>query len=328
MVLAGLFCGIFVMVSAGSAIAEPKGARDVKAPADKPAPKLVGEKEIMTLDDTIGVGHNRGLWMMRLSPDRRRVLYLRKKICKSIIRPDGKPSDRTGYKLILRDLKTGKDATIPVPAFFSDANAVVYLSMMPFDPTGKTLVVPVCQDTNKNDFMDYETEKSKVGLYDIASGKLTILEIEADVTFPLFSSDGKNLVVMTMTMKSSLPVKVFVTPTDKIKFRKLSHSGRPYRICPTSSLMPMVLVVKKKTGKCVLYDLKADVSKFDLTDKAPILGWLYNEPQWASDGRYLYLSTLKRVHRQGKTLAVNPCNPKIYVIPIWFLDFGCRQRPR
>ena len=78
------------------------------------APKLIGEKTILKLDDTIAYGQNGGVWCMRLTPDGGRVLYLRKKMYKATM-PDGAERQRPGYKLILRDLKTGKRRPCPSP---------------------------------------------------------------------------------------------------------------------------------------------------------------------------------------------------------------------
>lgn len=260
-------------------------------------PKLVGEKEIMRLDDKIVYRMFPGASCMRLSPDGRRVLYIRKKEYKTTL-PNGAVRSRNGYKLVLRDLKTGKDTPVPVPALFGRNSAGMWLTMTVFDPAGKTLVVPVGQDADKNGYTDIrppKREKSKPGLYDIASGKLKTLDLEADVIFPIFSPNGKMLVVMAMDFEDIEDVrmkpKVHVTPTDKINFRVLSKQGLIRSICPTSNLMAMVLMpsgVDLRDAKFVLYDLKADTVKAELAEGEHATGvFLYN-PQWTGDGRYLY----------------------------------------
>ncbi|MDP6637386.1 MAG: hypothetical protein QGG42_21010 [Phycisphaerae bacterium] len=266
-------------------------------------PKLVGEREIMKLDDTIAYRENGGVSSMRLSPDGRRVLYLRKKTYKTA-GPDGKQRDRRGYKLVLRDLKTGKDTPVPVPALFDDDYAAAWLSMTVFDPAGKTLVVPASQDGNKNGLMD-KTERCKVGLYDIASGKLTTLEIEGNVTFPTYASGGKSLVVLAMEGAGNpTHVKVCVTPSDKIKFRTLNNPGLPRSVSPTSDLMVMLLITegeRPRPGRCVLYNLKSDSIVSELADQEQSRRMTENNPQWTSDGRYIYHIVVKNEQRDGRT---------------------------
>ena len=266
-------------------------------------PKLVGEKEIMKLDENIiAYGQNRGIYSMRLSPDGRRVLYIRRKIYK-ITSADGKQRDRRGYKLILRDLKTGKETPVPVPALFGGDFAAAWLSMTVFDPTGKTLVVPASQDANKNDLME-RTERCKAGLYDIASGKLTILDVEGNIAFPTFHPNGKTLVVLAIERAgASRDAKVHITPRDKIKFRKLSRAGMIRSISPTSDLMVMMLLTegeRPRPGKCVLYDLKTDTVKAELAGQEQSRRIMEHHPQWTADGRYVYHVIIKDEERDGR----------------------------
>jgi len=266
------------------------------------APKLVGEKEIMKLDDSIAYRENNGAWSMRLSPDGRRVLYIRKKTYKTT-RADGTQRDRPGYKLVLRDLKTGKDTVVPVPALFDDDFAVAWLSMTVFDPAGKTLIVPASQDGNKNGLME-RTETCKPGLYDIASGKLKTLDVEGNMIFPTFHPNGKMLVVLALKGAGApTDVKVHVTPTDKIKFRTLGKAGLIRSISPTSDLMAILLVTegeRPRPGKCVLYDLKTDTVKAELADKDQCRRLTEHNPQWTADGRYVYHIMVKNEQRDGR----------------------------
>jgi len=272
-------------------------------------PKLVGEKEIMKLDDDIQLGNFlgdfRGAWYMRLSPDARRVLYLRKKMYKTT-RPDGTQRENRGYKPVLRDLTSGKDTPVPVPALCTDLFAVAWLSMTVFDPAGKTLVVPACQDANKNGYMDTgppESERCKPGLYDIASGTLKTLDLEADAIRPTFTPNGKMLV---LSAPEIVPDKanIYVTPTDKINFRLLSKHGVIRSICPTSDLMAMVLMSEGKKplpNRLVLYDLNADTIKAELAEGEEA-AWIFDlNPQWTGDGRYLYYVSVKVEQGEGKT---------------------------
>ena len=269
------------------------------------APRLVGEKEIMKLDDSIAYRENRGGWSMRLSPAGRRVLYLRKKTFK-LTEDDGTTFDYRGYKIVLRDLKTGKDTVVPVPALDDDF-AVVWISMTVFDPTGKTLIVPVGQDGNKNGLLEQgKNERCKAGLYDIPSGKLTTLDVEGDMVLPTFHPDGKTLVVHAAEIedKAAKDMKVHVTPTDKIKFRRLSKAGIIRNISPTSDLMVMVLMTGGELlmpDRCVLYGLKSDTIKAELADKDKTFGLLFCNPQWTADGRYVYYIMVKHEQRDGRS---------------------------
>ena len=165
-------------------------------------PKLVGEKEILKIDKNIACRMEQSVnpvYVMRLSPDGRRLLYLRWKMYQTTMSSDSgkviRHLKRRGYKIFLRDLKTGKDTVVPVPAINERATALQWLSMTVFDSTGKTLAVPVGKDDNKNDF-DEESERCNAGLYDIASGKVRVLDIEGDRMSLAFHPDGKRLVVM------------------------------------------------------------------------------------------------------------------------------------
>ncbi len=276
------------------------------------SPKLVGEKKIMKLGDETAHTEGRGIWCMRLSPDGRRVLYLLRKMYKTTTR-DGKQRERRGYKLALRDLTNGKDAVVPVPALFDDDFAMAWLSMTVFDPAGKTLLVPVGQDADKNGYWDVEPpkeERSKPGLYDIASGTLKTLDLEANLIFPTFSPNGKMLVVLALEMKA-MKAKVHVTPTDKINFRPLAKAGLIRSICPTSDLMGLVVIAEpeegKQTprpGKFVLYDLKADTIKAELADREHARKLDDYNPQWTGDGRYLYYYGIEDVKREGELRAM------------------------
>jgi hypothetical protein len=149
------------------------------------------------------------------------------------------------------------------------------------------------------------TEKCKAGLYDIASGKLTTLDIEGNIVFPSFGANGKMLVVMTFEgVGSPTDIKVCVTPRDKIKFRTIDDPGLPRSISPTSDLMVLLLVTegeKPRPGRCVLYDLKTDTIKVELAGQDQSRRLMENNPQWTTDGRYLYHVIHKNEERDGRS---------------------------
>ena len=261
-------------------------------------PKLVGEKEIMALrSKNIAYSENDGVSSMKLSPDGRKMLYFRKKAYTTSI--DGKKQMREGYKTVLRDLKTGKDTPLPIPAIPHEEFASTWLSMTVFDPAGKTIIVPAGQDGDKNGLAE-KNEKCKTALYDIASGKLTTLEIGGNFTLPAFHPNGKTLVVMVITGREGpAEIDVCVSPTDKIKFRSLTQTGVPRSICPTSNLMAMLLIPigEPRPGDCVLYDLTTDTVKSKLCGQDQADAFTKNNMQWTADGRYLYHVMTKNENR-------------------------------
>ena len=272
------------------------------AAARADGPKLVGEKEIMDVrTKDIVFGGNAGAAAMRLSPDGSKLIYFRKKDYNSQV--NGNPQVHEGYKAVLRDLKTGKDTPLPIPAFFDKDYAIAWLSMKVFGLEGKTIVLPEGQDGNKNGFME-RSEKSKAAFYNIASGKLTSLAIEGNIILPSFTPDGKTLLVLASVGKDA-PEKVTVltSPVNKIKFRTLQRSGLPRSHCPTSNLMAMVLFTEganPRPSDFVLYDLKADKVKTKLADQDHSDTFLKNNPQWTADGRYLYYVMVKDEKRNGR----------------------------
>ncbi len=89
-------------------------------------PKLVKPKLLVADDGTDEVF--KSMHSARLSPDGKHLLYMR---VKQVALParDGRPArKRRFYRLILRDLKTGKDKPLPIPAYMDDEIAVCMLS--------------------------------------------------------------------------------------------------------------------------------------------------------------------------------------------------------
>ncbi len=266
-------------------------------------PKLIGEKAIMDLSEKkIAYRFNKGVSSMRLSPDGRKLLYFRRASYKTK-RADGKERTSQGVKAVLRDLKTGKETPLPIPALYDEEYSAAWLSMTVFDPSSKTIIAPVGLDGNKNGLMDEMSEKCVAGLYDIASGKLTKLKIEANLILPAFSPDGKTLMVMG-ALGPETPSELFirVSPADNIKFRELTQMGLPRNICPTADLMVLLLFTegqKPAPGNCVVYDLKTDTAKTELAGQDQAESLMKNNPQWTADGRYIYHVVLKKENRNG-----------------------------
>ena len=101
----------------------------------------------------------------------------------------------------------------------------------------------------------------------------------------------------------SWDITLYVTATDKIKFRTLSQAGLIRSISPTSNLMVMQLFTegeRPKPSNCIIYNLKTDTTKGVLAGKDQGRGGMANNPRWTSDGRYIYHVIVKDEQRDGR----------------------------
>lgn len=273
-------------------------AEDAKPPA---APKLVNETKIFDLDESRDIRENRGLHSMRLSPDAALLLYIQRMTFPggpATPQPRGVPNrpprPRRGYRLVLRDIKTAKDTTLPGAPFRSDDFAVMFVSMRPFSPDGKKLILPVGTDEDGDGIHNLAKEKMDLVLYDVASGKTAKLDLASPILFPTFSGDGKQLIVLAMVKEKQATLHVApVAPADKIKFKQLGIWGLPRSPCPAAPVLPLLLPPARdegqemRRGSFILYDIKADKRLAVLPTQSEGKLDDYN-PQWTADGRYLY----------------------------------------
>ncbi|MDP6634895.1 MAG: hypothetical protein QGG42_08365 [Phycisphaerae bacterium] len=268
------------------AIASTTWAQDAKP---KPAVKIVKETKIFKLDDSRDVRENAGMHSMRLSPDGKTLLYMQQI-------PQANKQTRRGYRLLTRDIKTGKDAVMPGAPSGSDDFLVAYISMRPFDAAGKNLVIPVGVGQD-NEPVQIGKGQMQLGSYNLATGKHKKLDLTAPVVFPSYDAAGKNLIVFAMFTRDGRPdmpsSKIVISAVDKIKFKQISVVGMPRSPCPAGDLLPVLLPpnrqdpnVGRKAG-FVLYDTKADKQLLMLPIQSGNKLDDYN-PQWTADGRYLY----------------------------------------
>ncbi|MCP4377134.1 MAG: hypothetical protein GY794_13280, partial [bacterium] len=255
----------------------------------KPTVKIVNETKIFALEESRNIRENNGVHSMRLSPDGKTLLYIERL-------PKVANQRRRGYRLHIRDIKTGKDTVMPGAPSRSDDFLVAYASMYPFDATGKNLVIPIITSKDNKPVKIGEGEM-QLGIYDIATGKLDKLDMKAPVIFPSYDATGKNLIVFEMFVGSGGPdmelSKIVVSPVDKIKFKKIGVMGMPRSPCPTGDILPILLPPERKNpdaprqSELVIYDTKADkkLASPPLASGSKIDD--YN-PQWTTDGRYLY----------------------------------------
>jgi hypothetical protein len=259
------------------------------ASAQNTSLKIANETQIFVLDKSRDITENSGLHSMRISPDGKTLLYVE--------RLPRTGNQGRGYRLVLRDIKTGKDTVLPGAPSESDDFLVAYVSMHPFDATGKKIILPVCGSELNNEPVDPGDGQMQLNIYDIATGKVTDLSMNAPVLFPSYDAAGKNIIVFVMFKGEDGPdmelSKIVVSPSKKIKFRKIGVVGVPRTPCPIGDILPILILPNpKKPGgprepDLIVYDMKANkkvatpplISDRKLGD---------HNPQWTADGRFLY----------------------------------------
>ena len=274
------------------AVTSTAHAEDAKP---KPAVKIVNETKVFKLDDSRDRRENAGMHSMCLSPDATTLLYVQR------IPPAAKPGGdapqrrRRGYRLVLRNIKTGKDTVMPGAPSGSDDFLVAYVSMRPFDAAGKSIVIPVGLGPADEPLRPGKGQM-QLGIYNLAAGKLKKLDLTAAIIFPSYDAEGKNLIVLAMSLGDQGPdmalSKIVISPADKIKFKQIGITGMPRGPCPGGIVLPVLLPPNRnqpnapRRGTFVLYDTKSDKQLLMLPQSGTKLDD-YN-PQWTADGRYLY----------------------------------------
>ncbi len=245
------------------------------ASADEP--KLVGEKKIMELTDAERVYESNGMHSMRLSPDAKYLLFGRRKLF----------AGKSGYELVLRDIKANRNKFLPSPAHDDDF-ITYFLTMRPFDAGGKHIVLPADTDGNANGVMGFD-KKIQIGVYNIAKAKLRTMDCKTGYVIPTFDSKGKDLVVMTIS--GYITGEVFTTKADKWAPKEFSKWGLIRSINPAAPIMP-ILIPKHESGEAkavmALYNVRT-AKKLAVLPIHRHNSKLDNyNPQWTTDGRYLY----------------------------------------
>jgi len=275
------------------AIASNVWAQDAKP---QPTVKIVNETRIFELDDSRNVRENAGMHSMRLSPDATMLLYVQRSAPAAKANADGAAQNRRGYRLVLRDIKAGKDTVMPGAPSGSDDFLVAYVSMRPFDADGKNVVIPVGLGP-ADEPVRIGKGQMQLGSYELATGKLKELDLIGPVVFPSYDAAGKNLIVFAMFMAKGGPdlalSKIVISPSDKIDFKKIGIMGMPRSPCPVGDILPVLLPPNRQDPNAprksgfVLYDTKADKQLLMLPIQSGNKLDDYN-PQWTTDGRYLY----------------------------------------
>jgi len=148
--------------------------------------RLVNEKVLLSAgsgDQPLATIH-----AAQLSPDGKKLLYVR---VEAAALADGAESRaRRSYRLVLRDLTTGKDTALPMAAGTFDDAFIMLLSKPIFSPDSKHVVTFVPEDADKNGIWDHRNEKLRLGLYDIQANTLARLDLTDDIILPNFLGNG------------------------------------------------------------------------------------------------------------------------------------------
>ena len=232
----------------------------------------------------------------RLSPDGRYLLYVRVKQVAWPADGGGPARQQRSYRLILRDLKSGKDKPLPIPAYLEDFVLMPVVSGNVFDLGGRKIALGVAVDANGDGLHDYRTEKMQAVVYDIASDKLAKQPVIRMAVVPTFDRTGNGLIITAMGHDAENS-QLLTTPLGKPKLRQLGKWGLPRGVCPTAQVLAMLTppngVFPPSRYKFVLYDLKADkqITEMPTHEKCNMLSQYC--PQWTADGRYLYYADVK-----------------------------------
>lgn len=252
--------------------------------------KIVDEKAVFALGEDVSRGENAGVGSMRLSPDGTKLLFIRRQ---------GDDRQTRSYKLVLHDIKTGKDKDLKLPAYDEDDIAGFMLAGNVFGPAGQKLALGAGCDTNKNGRHDFirnsEQEKMQAVVYDLATDKMTAFGEADDVALASFDRTGKALVIINAD-KNAKTGKMFITPLEKIKLRQFCLWGLPRGACPTADVMAVLLpptaeqraAGRRPKPKMVLFSM----AKNEILATLPLHEGNTKAddfcPQWTGDGRYLY----------------------------------------
>ena len=240
-------------------------------------------------------------WAMHLGPNAKHLLYVRSKSAK-IVSAAGRPKQETVCRLVLRDLVSGKDRVLPIPAMREDNHTTLLMTMNPFDPAGRKLILAAGIDSNGDGVFHSsgrgKRERLKLVLYDIASGKMTSLPLVEDRVLPMFDRSGKGLIVMSDN-RDGKGGNLYTTPLLGLALKQLGMWGWPRSVCPTADVLPLVQVGSMgSTGildcKLIVYDLKADRKIADLRADRIDTPFMHRNTLWTSNGRYLYYPDLAR----------------------------------
>ncbi len=241
----------------------------VPAAADKEEadrPRLVDEVSVFAEDDVAWRFSTKTYWpLMRLSPDGRKLLYLRRTKAGGVM-----------FALTLRDLATGEDQRVPMPPVATDF-ANFYPRIDPFDSAGNRMVLTLIDK-------DVPGE-TKIILWKLGDKKSTDTPIAGRFVYAEFDRTGKRLIV-------NVDQRLWFARPPQFELEPTGASGVLWSRCPTQDLIA-IYTVRRLPGErepeeqLILYDLEAKEQR----DVLPLNsgGWLDDlKTKWTQDGRHLY----------------------------------------
>lgn len=241
-------------------------------------PKLINKKSIFPYHRNRMIQKNHGINSMRLSPDGKHLLYIRRE-------------RGNRCRIVLQNIISGKNKDLPIPAYDDVDIPMMMLSMNVFDTAGKRIVLGAGIDTNGNGVFDSSREKMKPVVYDIASGKTKDLPVQNNITIPTFDRTGKGFIIIAGD-EDAKTGKLITMRAEKANPKVHNILGLPRGVCPTADVIPLLLLPDRE--KFILYDLKAGKQIIELPKhKKSNTILLERTPQWTGNGRYLYYPDLK-----------------------------------
>jgi len=248
--------------------------------------KFVNSKAVAVVPKPVSGSVAVKKWNARLSDNGRYLLHIRS--VHKTSHQAGVTSVRTAFRLVLSDLKNSSESGLPgVPIAIAREYIGAFMSMRIFNAAGTKIVVPYGVDTDGDGWYSLRKDKMCLGIYDIATGKITKRNIPGQVVLPTFDRSGKKLLVMGFENTFKNTGKLYYGPGDGTGLKQLKAAGMPHSPCPTADVVPLSLVDKKWVRTLILYDPTKNAKITDipmhksnsLSNRIP--------PHWTRDGRYL-----------------------------------------
>lgn len=293
-------CIALLVVAVVGAAAAPAAGQVAQA-------KLI--KERIILPGGTVFADETGPTSVQLSPDGRYVVYIDMEPVKAAAAGAPRQALQLLFRIAVRDLKSGKDTPLPMPATPEYEFLDIALSVPVFDPAGGKIVVPAGVDKNGNGRHDPKIEKMQAMIYDLSTGKAARLGPAAQVVMPVFDRTGKSVVVVAGDRTDQDPKLLQMVPVGEGKSKQLAVTGMPLSPCPTADVLPLILPPEAKGAQKVhlgLYDLKADKVVQRLPYRSKYMRDPFR-PSWTADGRYFCYPDEQQVKVAGGTQTKRVC---------------------
>ena len=277
----------------------------ISAVAGAEEPKLINEKLLLTRDAAEG-GFGRmqkwnGTWSVRISPGAKHLLYIRREQVMIRRKPDEAPRQRSAYRFVLREVNTGKDNVLPIPALMDDDPLYVLMQMNMFGPEGKRIVFSTADDPDGDGYVEFGRKGCLMqpAVYDIAAQKLRKLDVKDDMVIASFNRTGKNILIFKGDDRGRA-TSLHITPTDKLQLKSLNIGGIPLNPCPKADIIPLLLMPQRPGSRpaqseklLMLYDVQSDKEFARLSRSERMFNYFIFQVQWTADGRYMYYAELQ-----------------------------------